>query len=160
MLIDRKVRPTCEAQARICLTSTSQAGSWLAGLAAGLALQSAPLPAYGAEASAVAQQEALTQASPDCGVEDDAMSIMSSSRRLQAPQLVAQGAIDAPRNCRPRCIWGDAVCRALLGERWSDTGERCDADAPELLPDELRGGDDTQPPYVSAPKQQSGRGCA
>ena len=106
------------------LTLSSQAvGSWLAALAAGLALQSAPLAAAAAERCELAL--------------------------LQAPALV-----DRPgeHNCRPRCIWGDAVCRALLGERWSDTGERCDSlpDLPDLAP-ELRGDDDAPPPYVSAP---------
>ena len=44
----------------------------------------------------------------------------------------------AGRTCRRRCIWGDAVCRALLGDSWSG-GVDCDEErqlAPEL------GGDD------------------
>lgn len=75
---------------------------------------------------------------------------------LQAPPLCVSEVNqfgEVPHNCRPRCIWGDAVCRALLGERWSDTGESCDGDA-DLLGPELRGDDDGPPPYVSAPQRQ------
>ena len=73
--------------------------------------------------------------------------------RLHAPQLHAQAGevIEEPHNCRPSCIWGDAVCRALLGERWSDTRERCNNDgAPDVLDiPELQGDGGT--PYVSSP---------
>ena len=65
-----------------------------------------------------------------------------------ASTLQAGEVIDEPHNCRPSCIWGDVVCRALLGERWSDTRERCNVDdAPDLGIPELQG--DAPPPYVS-----------
>jgi hypothetical protein len=41
-------------------------------------------------------------------------------------------------SCRPRCIWGDAVCRALLGESWGG-GSSCDDEPDEELAPELRG---------------------
>jgi hypothetical protein len=122
-------------------------GSWFAALATGLALQSAPLTAYGAEMPPPIEQPEA-QASPAAEG--------SAPERLQAPPLCASEMNqfgEVPHNCRPRCIWGDAVCRALLGERWSDTGESCDSDA-DLLGPELLGDDDAPPPYVSAPQRQ------
>ena len=75
------------------------------------------------------------------------------ARAVELP-LQAGEVIEEPHNCRPSCIWGDAVCRALLGERWSDTRESCNVDgAPELGIPELQG--DAPPPYVShAPQRQ------
>jgi hypothetical protein len=83
-----------------------------------------------------------------------------------ANTLQAGEVIEEPHNCRPSCIWGDAVCRALLGERWSDTRERCDgSDAPDLqLGPGLQGDGDAPQPYVTAPQRQqpreNGRVCA
>ncbi len=60
------------------------------------------------------------------------------------------GGGDAPGpSCvrRPRCIWGDAVCRALLGERWSTSDEACDTDTDDVAP-ELRG-ENAAAPFVS-----------
>ena len=72
---------------------------------------------------------------------------LPSANTLQAGEV-----IEEPHNCRPSCIWGDAVCRALLGERWSDTRERCGVDDAPDIP-ELQG--DAPPPYVShAPQRQ------
>jgi hypothetical protein len=44
-------------------------------------------------------------------------------------------------SCRQRCIWGDAVCRALLGESWgAGRAESCDdEDGQDELAPELRG---------------------
>ena len=50
--------------------------------------------------------------------------------------------------CRPkrRCIWGDAVCRALLGERWD--ADNCDAAEDDEVPPELRGESDKPAPLA------------
>ena len=70
----------------------------------------------------------------------------SSADATQAGEV-----IEEPHSCRPSCIWGDAVCRALLGERWSGTREHCSTDDAPDIP-ELQG--DAPPPYVSHAPQR------
>jgi hypothetical protein len=54
----------------------------------------------------------------------------------------------AGRRCRPRCIWGDAVCGALLGEYYSGA-EDCDEDPKyDSLTPELRGDEQAPVPFV------------
>ena len=114
-------------------------------------LQSAPLAAYAAAPPPLVMVHAAERSVPALL---QAPPLHADQADADALEVQAADEVMAEHNCRPRCIWGDAVCRALLGERWSDTGERCDADGVEQLAPELQGDDEAQPPYVSAPQAQ------
>ena len=66
----------------------------------------------------------------------------------------AQPLDEAHKPCRPSCIWGDAVCRALLGDP-TRYGEPCNRDsaAPEhdSPPDEADKAPTVQPGMMRAP---------
>ncbi len=59
------------------------------------------------------------------------------------------GAPVPERRCRPRCVWGEAVCRALLGDK---NGDNCEEEEEEAeTPPELRREDGKPHPFVRAP---------